>query len=131
MATTTSTARWNATGDSHIPQARGNRHEPSRRGPHRDHLPLAAFNDGADMVFPQRQRAADLALVARSVVDARRASLVAGLVVKDLLDDMRLHPDVGHAGRRRASDIAQLPVGDARAPVEIALVVVPRLKARR
>src|SRR6516162_8261779 len=94
-----------------------------------DHLALAALDDGADMVFPQRKRGADLALVARSVVDASRASLVAGLVVKDLLDDVRLHADVGQLGGNGPPDVVQRPSDDARALIKRLLLVIPAREA--
>src|SRR5262249_3806118 len=61
------------------------------------------------MVGPQRKRGAHLALVARSVVDARRAARVAGLMAKDLLEDVRLLADVCQIGGAGAAEIVQRP----------------------
>src|SRR6516162_11267868 len=97
-----------------------------------DHLALAALDDGADMVFPQRKRGADLGRVAALVVDARRAALVAGLMVENLLDDMRLDSDVGHAGGNGAPKVVQRPGRRyARAPVEGGLRQRPIRETRR
>ena len=52
-----------------------------RRVRHGDNFALAALDNAADVVLPQRQRAAHLALVVRSIVNAGWPSLVPGLVV--------------------------------------------------
>ena len=50
-----------------------------------------------DMVVPQQQRGAHLALVARPIVNPRDAALVAALMVQNLLDDVRHDAEIGHA----------------------------------
>src|SRR6266511_5612013 len=94
-----------------------------------DHLALAALDQRAQMVMSRRQRVAHLALVTRSVVDASRASLVAGLVVKDLLDDVRLHADVSQLGCNGSPDVVQRPSDDARALIKRLLLVIPAREA--
>src|SRR5262245_40934002 len=83
-----------------------------------DNLALAARDQATHVILPQRQRVAHLTLVARPVVDARRSALVPALMVENLLDDVRLHADVGHARRHGPADVVGRPVGDAGAPIE-------------
>jgi hypothetical protein len=70
--------------------------------------------------LPQRERGTHLARVARSVIDASRASLVAAYVVQNLLDDMRLHADVGQPGCNGPPDVVRRPLGDAGEPPTLA-----------
>src|SRR5262245_6863047 len=94
----------------------------SRHLPHWHDLALAALGQRAHMVAPQSQRRFDFAFVGTAVVNARRTSLVATVMVQKLLDDVRLHPEVGHAGRARSAKVMQRPWLD--------LIAEPRIKRR-
>src|SRR5262245_50574174 len=68
-------------------------------------LALAALDQRAQVVMPQRQRGAHFALIAGPIVDARDAALVPADVVQDGLDHMRRNADVGHLGRYGAAQV--------------------------
>ena len=61
----------------------------------RDNLALATRDQRPKVIVPHCQRGAHLALVARSVVNARRSALMPGLIIQDLFDDVRQNPDIG------------------------------------
>src|SRR5262245_43654555 len=103
----------------------------SRRWRDGDNFALASINKTADMIFPQRQRGAHLALVARSVVDASNAAAMAAMMVEHLLDDVRLHPEVGHPRCNASPDVVQHPLTNAGALIEIALAVDPAREPSR
>src|SRR5262245_17537608 len=91
----------------------------------RHHLALAALNQGAHVVLPHCQRIAHLALVGAAVVDARRSALVPALMVENLLDDVRLHADIGHTSRNGPSDVVDLPTCHAGPRIEGAFALDP------
>src|SRR5262245_35281026 len=62
---------------------------PSRHLPHWQDLALAALGDAADVIGPQCQRRFDFAFVAGAVVDADYSGAVTGLMIENLLDDVR------------------------------------------
>src|SRR5262249_19243878 len=88
-------------------------------------LALAAFDQRTHVILPQRQRVAHFALVTGPVVDARWSALVPGLMVEDLVDDVRRHADVGHLGGGAAPEIVRGPVADPGALIERGLAPVP------
>src|SRR5271170_479046 len=76
---------------------------------HRNDLALGAVDDCLQVIGPKQQRGPDLALIARAVVDAGDAALVARPVIEHALDDVRLHAEFGHASCDRAPDIVDAP----------------------
>src|SRR5262249_37644483 len=86
---------------------------------------LGALDQRAGGVFPERQGVADLVRVDALVVNAGNAAPVPALMVENLFDDVRLRPDVVHAGRDRSADVVQGPVVDVRALVEGDLGFIP------
>ena len=67
------------------------------------------LDQSLDVLAPQLERRPLLRRVARSIVDAGDAGLVAADVVQHRLDDVRLHAELCHAGSHRAPDIVQPP----------------------
>src|SRR6516164_5976986 len=92
---------------------------------------LAGLDQRADVVFPERQRVADLTLIGALVVDAGDAAPVPGLMVENLLDHMRQNAEIVQPSRDRPAKIVHHPSRDARALVERALGGVPRPEAVR
>src|SRR6516225_4620283 len=90
---------------------------------------LAGLDQRADVVFPERQRVADLTLIGALVVDAGDAAPVPGLMVENLLDHMRQNAEIVQPSRDRPAKIVHHPSRDARALVERALGGVPRPEA--
>ena len=65
-----------------------------------------------DVFSPEIERLTFLCGVARTIVDASDPGLVAADMVEHGFDDVRLHAELGHAGRDRASHIMQPPGAD-------------------
>ena len=88
---------------------------------------LVAFNKRADLIGPHQKRRSDLAVIDASVVGAGDAALVAALVVQNLLDDVRLHAEIGQLGGKRSANVVQHERLDASAKllVEISLGRAP------
>src|SRR5262245_56642608 len=91
----------------------------------RQHLALAALDQGAQVVMPQRQRVAHLALVCRAVINASDAAAIAAKVVELGLNDVLLHADVGHFGGDASSNIVHRPISNLRALVERRFALFP------
>src|SRR5262249_45502832 len=95
----------------------------------RQNFPLAALNQSPNVVGPQGESIADLALVTAAIVDPGDAALVATLMVAHGLDNVRLDSDVGHDRRGRPSQIVNSPALDAAALIERRFALVPGGKA--
>src|SRR5688572_22339976 len=78
--------------------------------PQGDHLALAALDDRAYVVGPERQRRLDLALVGRPVVDAGYAATVSAVVAENFLDDVRLDAEIAQAGGDCPPDVVRRPM---------------------
>src|SRR5262245_19557542 len=61
------------------------------------------------MIRPNSQGVFHFAGVSASIVDAGDTGLVAGLVVQNLLNDMRLYTNVGYTRRYRPAQIVETP----------------------
>src|SRR5262249_14648384 len=75
----------------------------------RHDLPRPAFDQCPNMVSPQSQCRADLALIDRSVVNASNAAAMPTVVVQNSLDHVRLHAKIRHARGNGPPDIVQSP----------------------
>jgi hypothetical protein len=89
---------------------------------------LLAGNDALNVIGPQRQRSAHLALIARPVIDPCDARPVAALVIEHGLNNVRLHAEVGHASGDRPPYVVDSPApyGVSKFLVEIGLGVPMR-----
>jgi hypothetical protein len=63
-----------------------------------NHLALAAFDQRADVVAPQRERLLHLGKIRVAVVDASHAAPESAEVIQHDLDHVRLHAEVRHVG---------------------------------
>ena len=82
-----------------------------------------------DVFSPEIERLTFLCGVARPIVDAGDAGLVAANVVEQGFDDVRLHAQLGHAGGDRSPHIMKPPRADrGRLLVECELGLRPALK---
>src|SRR5262249_24764506 len=74
---------------------------------------LLAGNDGLNVVGPQRQRGAHLALIAYPVVNSRDARPVAALVIEHGLNNVRQHAEVSQPGGNAAPNVVHNPARDS------------------
>src|SRR6516164_3414339 len=95
----------------------------------RDHLARCAVDQRTEVILPQRQGVAHLALVVRAIVDARRTGAVAAVVVEHGLDDVRRDANVGHPGGGAAPQIMDGKIRNAAALIERTLALGPGGKA--
>ena len=58
---------------------------------------------------PQIEGTAHLVSIRAEIVDSGDAALVAGLMIQNLLDDVRLHTKVGHVRCNRSTNVMQPP----------------------
>src|SRR5262249_41643159 len=91
---------------------------------------LAALDQTADMIGPQGESLADLALVTAAIVDPGDAALVATLMVEHGLDNVRLDSDVALPGGNRPPNVMHRPSRYAGTPVERGLAVLPRPRGK-
>ena len=78
------------------------------------------------MLIPPRQRRRLLGSVGASIINTSNAALVAALMVKDLLDDVRRDADVGHAGRGRSAKVVNIPAVHTGALIKFVLEELSR-----
>lgn len=88
----------------------------SRRPFDRSHVALPTLDDRSDVVDPQRQGLRPLGGVLSAVIDAGDAPLMPADMVQHGLNDVRLHPKIGHPGCGRAAQVMQGPVREGLAP---------------
>jgi hypothetical protein len=92
----------------------------------RNNLAFAALDQLAKLIVPHRQRGAHLAFIDAAIVNACRPALMPGLMVQNLLDDVRHDAEVGQLGGDAAADIVRCPVFHTRARIQHRLAARPR-----
>src|SRR5262249_38652669 len=80
---------------------------------YRDRLFARPNYQRLNVISPTLQSLAHRVGVACSIINSCNPALVAGYVIKNCLDDVRLYAEFGHAGCASAPEIVQMPVGDA------------------